>query len=86
MKSIQAFITDSFSLFPEKENFIPSKNINKAKEIIEKFHAKPALQYHNFENIYEYNKAIGKRNYENIFEIVKRNYLDIGIKKLIIKV
>ena len=83
LKSIQAFITDSGDLFhSEKEKFfIPSKNINKAKEIIEKFHAKPALQYHNFENIYEYNKAIGKRNYENIFEIVKRNYLDIGIKE-----
>ena len=33
------------------------------------------MQYHNFENIYEYNKAA------NIFEIVKRNYLDIGIKE-----
>ena len=38
----------------------------------------PEKQYHGFINEYEYNLAIGKREYENIDEILRRNYFNIN--------
>ena len=82
-KSIQAFMNYSGDLFIADNNkknisyHLPENKEELAKNIIKKFKENPAKQYHGFINKYEYNLAIGRREYENIDEILKRNYFNI---------
>ena len=83
-KSIQAFMNYSGDLFVSDNNVnnisynLPENKKDLAIKIIKKFKENPAKQYHGFINKYEYNLAIGKREYENIDEILKRNYFSIN--------
>ena len=83
-KSIQAFLNYSGDLFKPDNNIrnigyhLPKSKEEKAFKIIKKFKENPAKQYHGFINEYEYNLAIGKREYENIDEILRRNYFNIN--------
>ena len=82
-KSMQAFMNYSGDLFKPDNNIrnisyhLPENKKNLAIKIIKKFKENPTKQYHGFINKYEYNLAIGKREYENIDEILKRNYFNI---------
>ena len=82
-KSIQAFMNYSGDLFESDNNskniayHLPESKKDLAKEILRKFVNNPAKQYHRFIDKYEYNLAIGKREYDNIDEILKRNYFNI---------
>lgn len=81
-KSIQAFMSNSGDLFSSHKlnnrYFLRKEKRNLAEELLSKFTNNPTKQYHFFVNIYEYNLAIGKRNYENVEEILKRNYFNLN--------
>jgi hypothetical protein len=75
-KALQAFALISGDLFRWNDDVIsiPRKNIRRAKEIVRSFENEPIKQYHEFRDSYEYNLSIGKRDYDNVDEILKRNY------------
>ena len=84
-KSLQAFMDYSGDLFEKEKRdgefvYLFRGNKQKAEEIIKKFLSNPAKQYHSFDSIYEYNYAIGRREYETIEEILKRNYFNLNKK------
>ena len=84
-KSFDAFVIYSGDLFErskKNQNEFEIKNLKYAREIITKFKEDPIKQYHYFQNVYEYNLAIGRSNYSNFDEIIKRNYFDLDNTKI----